>query len=76
MKQQTTVEEQTLGTLMVLGEQPVLLLVVEELGLVRKARLQGSQVQIPPPQTEGKEFHPGHRLESAPERTKHLREEV
>lgn len=60
---------------MVPGQQPAPLLGVEKLGLVRKARVQESQVQVPL-QAEGREFHPGHLVESAAGRTKHLREEV
>jgi hypothetical protein len=73
--QQRTVEVQTLGTLMVLGQQLVPLLVVGGLELVRKAWVQGSQVPVPLG-TEEWEFRPGSLTQSALGRTKHLLEEV
>ena len=60
---------------MVLVQWLVHLLVVEEPGLVRKAQVKESRVQVLL-ETEGREFHPGHLVGSAPGRTKHLRGEV
>ena len=60
---------------MALEQLPALLLVAEELELVRRARVQRSQAQVLL-EAEGRVFHPGHPVEFARESTKHLLEEA
>lgn len=71
----TTAAGPTLATLMVLGQLLAPLLVVVELGLVRKAGEQGSQVQIPL-DVEGREALLGDLAESGLRTPKRLRAEV